>query len=199
MRGCCDAQAVLQNEKCLRRGSFKPGAALRLKRTCVCPVVKTSRTTRRHRTTTRRMQCASQTQQFASVVTADSTREPSGRCTLLCMPASLVGRAWPAQRMLMGLSVCQQLRRELPEHADGVLLVTRELAWHLDGGEKDEPLVSKDGLLKTFGRVSHLHVSLKWRGPFDTLIRAVSMSKLLVHLDFTCQGIKDDGVGTLAE
>eukprot|EP00961_Rhodomonas_salina_P056806 763323-Rhodomonas_salina.1 len=97
-------------------------------------------------------------------------------CPLLCLEPSLIGRVWPAERVVAGLRVCKQIRRELLVHAGRVLVVKRPDA------TPDERLVSD------LRRLGHLEVALKWRGRIDGLF-LVPCLKALVHLDLSGEHI----------
>eukprot|EP00961_Rhodomonas_salina_P077139 1034584-Rhodomonas_salina.3 len=84
---------------------------------------------------------------------ASQVPEAAGRFQLIRFPSALLGRLWPAERVVAGLRVCRLLRRELSEHAGTILLVKKE----------DTAEISEE-LLRDFDRVSHLEVVLKWQG-----------------------------------
>eukprot|EP00961_Rhodomonas_salina_P136029 1830621-Rhodomonas_salina.1 len=48
-----------------------------------------------------------------------------GAMCLLRLPPSLFSLAWPAERGVLGMRVCRQLRSLLASHASGVLFVKR--------------------------------------------------------------------------
>eukprot|EP00961_Rhodomonas_salina_P206174 2783114-Rhodomonas_salina.2 len=114
-------------------------------------------------------------------------------CDLLNLPSGLVGKLWPAERVVAGLRVCRQLHQELSETAGNIVLVK---------GAKAADF-SEDALVADFRRISHRDVALKWRatGRAAGLMCVASMASLgraIVHLDLTANSMGVEGAGMLA-
>eukprot|EP00961_Rhodomonas_salina_P261600 3535689-Rhodomonas_salina.1 len=135
-------------------------------------------------------------------VAADSNPKPAvvasegvtkRRCSLLGLPSSVLGRAFPAERVVLGLRVCKQLRKELLGHAGSALLVKRA----------DAEIHNID-LVEDLNRVSHLKLALRWAGEVHELASASSLRISLVHLElrhnFSSEtpALAAEEVGTLA-
>eukprot|EP00961_Rhodomonas_salina_P033981 457363-Rhodomonas_salina.1 len=110
-------------------------------------------------------------------------------CTLLVLPPTVLGYVWPAERGIMGMRVCKQLRRDLIVHCGSVVLVQKA------GTTLSEHCVSED-----FRRLPEdLMVTLKWKDQdFETsLLRVLGECKRLAHLDLSYNNIDAEGAGIL--
>eukprot|EP00961_Rhodomonas_salina_P048379 649602-Rhodomonas_salina.1 len=127
----------------------------------------------------------------STLVRACIGRADAFRCSILRLPSSLLGRAWPAERVVLGLRACRQLHKELLEHAGNILLVTRA-----------DAEIRNDDLVQDFCRTSNLKVTLIWQRRLDSLIccaaHAQMMRTSLVHLELTHNKIGEKEAGELA-
>lgn len=125
----------------------------------------------------------------SKVPQSETSEGRGGEHALLCLPSALLGRLWPAERVVLGRRVCSQLRRELSEHAGQILLVKRDGA---DGS------INFDALSADFRRVSHLSVALRWHGEPAGLVSAAVLGTALIRLDLSHVRMSADGAGWLA-
>eukprot|EP00961_Rhodomonas_salina_P130681 1759313-Rhodomonas_salina.1 len=113
-----------------------------------------------------------------------SGRVAGVRCNLLCLPSALLGHAWPAERVVVGLRVCQKLRTVLSQNAGSILMVKKA-----NGGFTED-----EDLVKDFGRALELKVALIWQGQMDSLQCLALLGTALVKLE-----MRDVQNGTRAE
>eukprot|EP00961_Rhodomonas_salina_P243307 3287774-Rhodomonas_salina.1 len=79
--------------------------------------------------------------------------EMAAESRLLLLLPTLLGHLWPGERVVIGLRVCKQLRRDLLVHCGSVILVPKE-----------EAILSCCCILEDFGRLpATLMVTLKWK------------------------------------
>lgn len=111
-------------------------------------------------------------------------------CTLLSLTPTVLGHVWPAEREVVGMRVCKQLRRDLIVHCSRIVLVGKA------GATLVERCVSED-LCRL---PENLMVTLKWEGKDSVtcLLDVVGESKGLAHLDLQSNGIGAEGAGMLA-
>mmetsp|Transcript_64057 Transcript_64057/g.150728 ORF Transcript_64057/g.150728 Transcript_64057/m.150728 type:complete len:109 (+) Transcript_64057:187-513(+) len=95
--------------------------------------------------------------------------------------------------MVMGLRIWKQIRRDLLEHADGVLLAGKNTR------------ISDDDLEQDFRRISHLKIDLCWRRhcwpvQMQGLMRVAPLMATVVRLDLssTSIGLFEKGAESIA-
>eukprot|EP00961_Rhodomonas_salina_P030767 413778-Rhodomonas_salina.1 len=110
-------------------------------------------------------------------------------CMLLLLLPTLLGHVWPAERVVIGLRVCKQLRRELMVHCSSIALAQR--------GDTE---VGVSGCLEDFRRLpEHVMVRLRWKeNRAEKLAGVLGECKGLTHLDLSLNGIGDEGASLLA-
>eukprot|EP00961_Rhodomonas_salina_P223421 3021150-Rhodomonas_salina.3 len=118
----------------------------------------------------------------------------AGECRLVSLPPVLLGHLWPAERGVVGLRVCKQLRRDLLCHCTSILLVA-----------KADAMVCEDAIdvRKALNLLPpHLMVSLRWKNTSGFVdwdrIEALGECKALAHLDLSCNRVCDEYVKRLA-
>eukprot|EP00961_Rhodomonas_salina_P271944 3674735-Rhodomonas_salina.1 len=117
--------------------------------------------------------------------------ETAAECILLSLPPTVLGHLWPAQRVVVGLRVCTQLRRDLPLQCASILLVQKA----------DTRLGDYCRFVEDFGRIPlNLMVTLKWRHREEVprLVRVLGECKALAHLNFSQNKLGDEGARRLA-
>eukprot|EP00961_Rhodomonas_salina_P095685 1286996-Rhodomonas_salina.1 len=114
---------------------------------------------------------------------------------LLLLPGSVLGHFWPAERGVVGLRVCKQLRRDLMAYSTSITLVLKAGP----GAPLSEHRVRQD-----FQRLpEHIMVTLICRGKLQGasdrwLLGTLKECKGLAHLDLSDNGMGDEGVEMLA-
>eukprot|EP00961_Rhodomonas_salina_P259304 3503695-Rhodomonas_salina.2 len=111
-------------------------------------------------------------------------------CELLSLTPALLGHLWPAERGVVGLRVCKQLRRDLIVHSGSIVLVGNANAMQC------APCVSAD-----FRRLpQHILVMLtcKKSGAM-LLLEVLNECKALAGLDFSENKIRAEEARALAE
>eukprot|EP00961_Rhodomonas_salina_P158372 2131776-Rhodomonas_salina.1 len=112
-------------------------------------------------------------------------------CRLLSLTPAVLGLVWPAERVVVGLRVCKELRRDLMVHCNGIVLA------HGKGASLCERCLSED-----FKRLpEHLTVTFKGNETIMFPLGMLAKCKTLVHLDLRSNGgdgIGDEGAGRLA-
>eukprot|EP00288_Rhodomonas_lens_P019679 CAMPEP_0177690486 /NCGR_PEP_ID=MMETSP0484_2-20121128/791_1 /TAXON_ID=354590 /ORGANISM="Rhodomonas lens, Strain RHODO" /LENGTH=175 /DNA_ID=CAMNT_0019201031 /DNA_START=33 /DNA_END=556 /DNA_ORIENTATION=- len=110
---------------------------------------------------------------------------------LLLLPPTVLGHVWPAERVVLGLRVCKQLRQDLLVHCGSIVLVQQKRGAEL----------SVVGCTEDFRRLQqHMMVSLRWRerNGAAKLAGLLGNCNGLVHLDLRRNEIGDEGASLLS-
>eukprot|EP00961_Rhodomonas_salina_P261022 3527677-Rhodomonas_salina.1 len=109
---------------------------------------------------------------------------------LLSLPPTVLGHLWPAERMVVGLRVCSQLRRDLITQCTNMVLV-----------QKADAVLNDSSVSEDFRRLPrNLMLTLKWKEKKNAqrLARVLGDCKALAHLDMSGNQIGAEGAGRLA-
>eukprot|EP00961_Rhodomonas_salina_P197987 2671482-Rhodomonas_salina.8 len=109
---------------------------------------------------------------------------------LLSLPPALFKQLWPAERVVVGLRVCKQLRKDLMDNCASILLVQKV------GAKLSVRHISKD--LRRLPK--NLPVTLKWnqRNAVKWLVGSLGECMALAHLDLGGNDIGREGASMLA-
>eukprot|EP00961_Rhodomonas_salina_P271978 3675190-Rhodomonas_salina.1 len=110
---------------------------------------------------------------------------------LLLLPPAVLGHLWPADRMVVGLRVCIQLRRDLLTQCTNMVLVQ----------EADAVQSDSSSVLEDFRRLpQNLMLTLRWteKKSAQRLARVLGDCKALAHLDMSGNQIGAEGAGPLS-
>eukprot|EP00961_Rhodomonas_salina_P052654 705956-Rhodomonas_salina.1 len=114
--------------------------------------------------------------------------------TPLFLEPALLRRIWPGERVVGGMRVCRQLRRDLVVYCTGVVLVPKAGATSLVG--VNESSVSKDlGRLPEHVKVTLTREEREWA---MTLAGVLGECRALAHRDLSGSGIGLEGAEKLA-
>eukprot|EP00961_Rhodomonas_salina_P092681 1247284-Rhodomonas_salina.1 len=119
-----------------------------------------------------------------------SPAETAAESKLLLLLPTVLGHLWPAERVVVGLRVCKQLRRDLLVHCGSIHLV-----------QKAEAILNDCRISEDFGRLpQNLMITLKWkdRNQGTLLLEVLEGCKALAHLDLSGNMLGDAGAGRLA-
>jgi len=97
---------------------------------------------------------------------------------------------WPSERVVVGLRVCKQLRRDLIDHCRSMVLVQKADA------KLSDCCMSQD-LMRS---PCNLEIMLKWtqKHAVTRLAKVLSECKTWTHLDLHGNAIRAEGAGVLA-
>lgn len=112
-------------------------------------------------------------------------------CRLLSLPPALMGLVWPAERGVVGMRVCKQLRRDLLVDCRSIVLT------HKTGAFLSKRCISKD--FRRLPKCALVTMKLK-KGNWikRLLLGALGECKTLAHLDLSSAKIGHAGARVLA-